>query len=85
MSATTTSIRPGVDAMPATVTVPPSAIAYDAIVITRSLGTCANCYSRYPDWYGSARLLLLFSVVRFIGANGPVDHGPAGQQSDSVT
>lgn len=48
-------------------------------------GLMPNCYRRYPHWYGSARLLLLFLVVRLIGANGPVDHGPTGQQSDSVT
>jgi hypothetical protein len=40
-----------------------------------------------PHWYGSARQWgsSALLVVRLVGANGPVDHGPIGQRSDSDT
>ena len=43
--------------------------------------------SESPYWYGSARQRgsSAFLMMRLVGANGPVDHGPIGQRSDSDT
>jgi DNA-binding transcriptional LysR family regulator len=55
--------------------------------LTRSGPQLLPSLPESPHWYGSARQWSSSALlmVRLVGANGPADHGPIGQRSDSDT
>jgi hypothetical protein len=65
----------------------PSRLADLLAVLTQSGLQLLPSLPESPHWYGSARQWgsSALLVVRLVGANGPVDHAPIGQRSDTDT